>query len=359
MAFWKRPRLRRRKRNRWFAQLKEWLKKRWQYARAKWLFHRGVIALHRGRYQHAANLLEQARQVLDNDPFVHAHLGWAHRFLGHPVSARRHLVRAVELAPDNPSLLTLAGRLLALRGKWEEAEEFLRHAVSLAPHNIVAQSWLAFTLLQRDQPQEALHILKQTPVADDPYLQARLILSLERLVRQRGERQGAPLPFPQWKCPPFLAPLVGWFFRWRGERLLEDGRWDDAIRWLSAATSLHPSDTWAKLLLAVALIEGGYLSLAETVLMEVPEDVPERAWAYGALLVRQQRVGEAILHLAKSETQHPFVRYYLALAVDWTGEGERACAIYLEPLYREDPSSLRQRLRELIQWLQEEGQDDS
>jgi len=328
------------------------LQQLWRKLRAKWLFHLGTFALRSGKYQRAAQLLEQASQVLDEDPFVQVHLGWAHWHLGHPVTARRHILRATELKPDNPAFWTLAGKLMALRGKWGEAEQLLRQAVNLAPQSMVAQSWLAFVLFQTGQAGEALDILSKTSVADDPYLQARLVLHLERLAMQRGEREGTLLPFaPKWLKAPLLRSVAGFLLRWRGERLLEDGEWEVAAKYLGLAAQLRPKDVWAKLLWAVALLEGGFWSQAEQVLMEVPETVPEKAWVQGALLVRQQKVREAALWLAKSNTHHPFVRYYLALALDWVGDAEYACAAHLEPLYREDPSALRQRIRELLKWL--------
>jgi thioredoxin-like negative regulator of GroEL len=241
---------------------------------------------------------------------------------------------------------------MALRGKWDEAEQLLRQAVNLAPQNLVARSWLALVLFQTGQADEALDILSETPVADDPYLQARLVLHLERLAMQRGEREGTLLPsVPKWLKFPLLRSIASLLLRWRGERLLEDGMWEAAAKYFGLAAQLGPKDVWAKLLWAVTLLEGGFWSQAEQVLAEVPESVPEKAWVHGALLVRQQKVKEAVLWFAKSDTQHPFVRYYMALALDWVGDAEYACAAHLEPLYREDPSALRQRIRELLKWL--------
>lgn len=335
-----------------------WLKRFqriWRVLKARWEFHIGVTALHRGKYRQAAQLLERAEQVLQDDPFVQVHLGWAHWFLGHPVSARKHLLRATEIEPKNPAFWTLAGKLAALRGKWDEAEQLLRHAVSLAPNNMVAKSWLALVLLQSGLIEEALDILSQTPVADDPYLQARLVLLLERLVTRQGERlETIPVSVPSWLKIPPLGSIAGYLFRWRGERLLEDGDWERAAKFLGAASQLRPKDKWAKLLWAVALLEGGFLTQAENVLSEVTESVPEKAWVYGALLVRRQKVREAKAWLPEGDDQHPFVRYYLALALDWEGEAEFACAVHLEPLYREDPAYLRQRIWELLKWLRKE-----
>jgi len=156
---------------------------------------------------------------------------------------------------------------------------------------------------------------------------------------------------PRWLRFPLFGPLAGLVLRWRGERLLEDGEWEAAAMFLGSASQLRPKDVWAKLLWSVALLEGGFLTQAEQVLNEVPEFVPEKAWVYGALLVRRQQIKEAIARLMKSNTDHPFVRYYLALSLDWVGEAEYACAAYLEPLYREDPAALRQRIRELLKRL--------
>jgi len=336
----------------------EWqrkLQQLWQRLRAKWLFHLGTFALRGGKYQKAAQLLEQASKVLNEDPFVQVHLGWAHWHLGHPVTARRHLLRATELRPDNPAFWTLAGKLMSLRGKWDEAEQLLRQAINLDPRNLVAKSWLALVLFQTGQTDEALDILSETPVADDPYLQARLVLHLERLAMQRGEREETLVPsVPKWLKAPLLRSIAGFLLRWRGERLLEDGEWEAAAKYFGLAAQLRTKDAWAKLLWAIALLEGGFWTQAERVLMEVPETLPEKAWVQGALLVRQQRVREAVPWFAKSDTHHPFVRYYMALALDWVGDAEYACAAHLEPLYREDPSALRQRIRELLKWLRSE-----
>ncbi len=324
----------------------------WQRLKMKVLFHIGVFSLHRGKYQRAAQILEQVAQFLDEDPFVQVHLGWSHWHLGHPVTARRHLLRATELDPNNPVFWTLAGKLMALRGKWDEAEQLLRQAVLLSSENIVAQSWLALVLLQKGQVEEALDILKKTPVADDPYLQSRLVLHLERLMMERNLGEGAIFPsVPNWLKLPILSSFIGLLFRWRGERLIEDGEWEKAARFLGTASQLRPKDVWAKLLWVVALLEEGFWNQAEQVLNEVPEVVPERVWVYGALLFRQRKVRDAVARLTKGDTTHPFVRYYLALSLDWIGEAEYACAAYLEPLYREDPSSLRQRIRELVRKL--------
>ncbi|MCS7265044.1 MAG: tetratricopeptide repeat protein [Armatimonadetes bacterium] len=335
----------------------QWLEKLlpiWERFKAHLLFHLGVNALHRGKYQKAAEILERVAKVLTDDPFVQLHLGWAHWNLGHPVTARRHLLRATELEPNNPSFWTLAGKLMALRGKWDEAEQLLRQAVQLAPQNLVAQSWLALVLFHLGREKEAIEILKQFPVADDPYLQARLILHLERVaLQQDGKGNISFAPVPIWLKVPLLGQFIGWLLRWRGERLIEDGRWESAAKWLNLASQLRPNDHWAKLFQAIALLESGFSEQAEHVLEQVPDSIPEKAWVQGALLVRQKKVREAVPWLSKSDPYHPFVRYYLALALDWFGEAEYACASHLEPLYREDPASLRQRIRELLRWLEQ------
>lgn len=330
-----------------------------QRLKAKWMFHLGVFLLRKGNYRGAVELLQRASQVLKEDPFTQVHLGWAYWYLGHPALARKHLIRVAELFPDNPVFTMMAGKLAALSGKWDEAERLLRKTVNLAPRNIVAQSWLALVLLRKGQTDEALDILSRIPVADDLYLQANLALQLELLAMQRGERSRISLPFlPKWFKMPLLNSVLGFLLRWRGERLLEDGEWEAAVKWIGMAAQLRPKDLDTKLLLAIALLEGGFWSQAEKVLREIPETVPERAWVYGALLVRQRRIGEALRWLDKTNTQHPFVRYYLALALASVGD-ESACITHLESLYREDPSSLRQRIHELLKWLRHKQTQDS
>lgn len=322
--------------------------KRWQ---GKWLFHRGLALMQKGQWQKAANLLEKALRVNDT-PFVRMHLAWTHWNLGHPVTARMHAVGATEMMPHNLATWVFAGRLMALRGKWDEAETMLRQALVLAPNNIVARSWLTLVLFQTGREEEAIEMLQRHPIADEPYLQARLVLNLERIAMQRGERKGVFVPMvPTWLRLPVLSWLVGYALRWRGERLLEDGNWDKAAWYLSSAVQLRPKDIWARLLLTVALLEGGYWTQAEQALTHVPESVAERKLVSAALLVRRREMREAIKVLRACEERHPMTRYYMAVALGWLGEIERACAAFLEPLYRDDPAALRQRIRELARWL--------
>jgi len=331
-----------------------WLEKRWQLLRGQWWFHLGAFALWRGRYQKAAQWLEKALALLGENAFLRMQLAWAHWHLGHPVTARFHALRATEQMPSHAPAWVFAGKVLALRGKWSEAERALRQALLLAPDNFVAGSWLALVLFQTQRPQEALNLLRRLPVVDDAYLQARLVLHLERLVSERGERGELFLPPPpRWAQWMGLKRVLCWLCRWRGERLLEDGAWDAAARWLYWASSLRPHDLWARLHLAIALIEGGHLRQAEQLIAAIPAETPEGRLLLAILWARQRRPMEALAALNRCDPQHPLVRYYTALAWHWLGETERACISYLEPLYREDPASLRVRLSELLRWLNE------
>ncbi len=238
-----------------------WLDRQWQILRGRWWFHLGVFALWRGRYQKAAQWLEKALAILGEDVFVRMQLAWAHWHLGHPVTARLNALRATEQLPQHAPAWVFAGKILALRGKWAEAERAFRQALLLAPNNFVAGSWLALVLLQTHQVREAVRLLRRFPVVDEPYLQARLILHLERLVAERGERDELPLPTPpRWMRWVGVRSVLGWLCRWRGERLLEDGAWDAAARWLNLAAQLRPHDPWARILLTIALLEGGHLN---------------------------------------------------------------------------------------------------
>lgn len=331
-----------------------WWEEKKQQLRGWWWFHLGVLALWRGHYQKAAQWLEKALALLGENAFIRMQLMWAHWYLGHPVTASFHALRATEQMPHHAPAWVFAGRLLSLRGKWREAERAFRQALVLSPDNFVASSWLALVLFQTHREEEALQLLRRLPVMDEPYLQARLVLHLERLVSERGERDELPLsPPPRWAQVFGIRAFLGPLCRWRGERLLEDGNLEGAARWLHWAHCLRPHDLLALILLAVALIEGGRLCQAESIVAQLLPETPERRLLLALLWARQRRPLKALAALERCDLQHPLVRYYTALSWHWLGETERACASYLEPLYREDPSFLRVRLEGLLRWLSE------
>jgi adenylate cyclase len=82
---------------------------------------------------HAAELAEKAVKL---DP----HDGTCHRLLGHVLlyvkrynSAEQHMIRALELLPNNADCITSMGFVLGMRGRAQEGVEWIERAIGLNP----------------------------------------------------------------------------------------------------------------------------------------------------------------------------------------------------------------------------------
>ncbi len=108
---------------------------------------RGKSLLARKQYADARRAFVTASQKMPEDPEVYVHLGWA-QFLGSSgdkaaaLEAVREVERALRLSNDLDAAHATIGKIHRLAGNLREAEDCLRRAVQLNPHNNEAQSEL-------------------------------------------------------------------------------------------------------------------------------------------------------------------------------------------------------------------------
>jgi superkiller protein 3 len=81
-----------------------------------------------------------------NDPNAHLSLVTAYRRNGEFEKARDHAFKMVQTFPDNPSAHLRAGLELDFLGEYQQAEKFLRNAVTLAPNDPAILTAAKFTL---------------------------------------------------------------------------------------------------------------------------------------------------------------------------------------------------------------------
>ncbi len=107
----------------------------------------GKSLLTQQRYGEARNAFAAAARLVPDDPECYVHMGWA-QFLDSPrdgdaAHAAIELVnRALKMSSDLDSAYLTIGKIYRLAGQVQVAEDNLRRAIELNPHNLEAQSEL-------------------------------------------------------------------------------------------------------------------------------------------------------------------------------------------------------------------------
>lgn len=138
------------------------------------LRERGLIAADLGRISEAKDLLRSSIDPGNPDWRTHSALGSALAAEGNHAEAQRELARALELAPDHPSVLNNLALSYALDGKHEMAEGLLRQAAARSG-NVKTKQNLALLLGLKGRTDEARQVASsvlphETAVANASYL---------------------------------------------------------------------------------------------------------------------------------------------------------------------------------------------
>jgi DNA-binding SARP family transcriptional activator/TolB-like protein len=116
--------------------------------------------------EEALQLAQKAVELDDRDHRAHCMLGVAQLFGGDYNGAQRHVMRALELNPNDSDVLAHASICMALLGEHDLAVETGRRALYLAPHR---PDWyiglIGNSLFTARQYQEALETMLQAPQA--------------------------------------------------------------------------------------------------------------------------------------------------------------------------------------------------
>jgi tetratricopeptide (TPR) repeat protein len=119
---------------------------------------------------------------------------------GDQAAALRVIEEGLALMPRDVQMLTQAGLLYSLQGKFDQAGVVLNEALTLAPTAANARWYLSFVEEAQGEREKALETLKI--LAD--------FVPENEMVVARLEKLSKPLPVPEVVAPPVLtpAPLV-------------------------------------------------------------------------------------------------------------------------------------------------------
>lgn len=257
-------------------------------------------------------------RATDDAPFRFA-LGRLLAEEGSTGDARRELVRAIELDPDDPYLRVELANLLASIGAWEQAAQEVTWARQLAPDNRdVLRAFGQIHLYQVRENPEALGLARE---------------AFERL------RELAPTDLES------LGSL--------GRIYLSQQRFDDAAAVFRQVLDVWPSHPVASSALIDALMRGGRIDEAETALRDFlvrdPEAPRLRRVLAELLSEKGDHAGAAeVLQEGGQELlADPEIRRRLALELYRAGDAEAALE-HLGPWIERQPDDHRARLLRVL-----------
>jgi tetratricopeptide (TPR) repeat protein len=153
------------------------IRDRWPEWRLAWTVHGMVLSRH-GRFEESRKALETAVALGESEPGAYFYLADSTLRTGAPAAAETAIGKALKLAPADPWIAALAGRIALDRKDIAAAIERLRHAVQLrptwaAPHLDLARAFRAdgSAAPAKAEEQEAARLeTAGLPAGDPPYL---------------------------------------------------------------------------------------------------------------------------------------------------------------------------------------------
>ena len=202
-----------------------------------------ATSLHRsGRFQQAIEVYRQLLRQFPNNPEIMAKLGSALTSVGMLEEGRRHLERAIKLAPDQAVLHHDLHLSYKREGRFKDAHACLDKALKLAPRHpsyLAARSELHFVVGDSDKAMQSI-----TPVLGQAPEVSAVALMFAALAPQFGREQEALEALKSLLARTDLTPAVRAKAQFAYGHLLDlVGREDEAFAALTVANQLKNA-TW-------------------------------------------------------------------------------------------------------------------
>ncbi len=264
---------------------------------------RGNREFDQGKYPEAIIYYGQALQIDSHDPRAHYKLAQCHIKLGSWTSAFRELSRTVELQPENwPAQLQLAEMSLRA-GQAQEAKDRALLILRSNPNHADAQVVLSAADAALHDPksalQEAQEATKMAPDRPEPYLHLAVLQTRSGDLAQAESSLKKASSLDSTTITSFMT--LGNFYE-------QQHRWTDAIAQFQSAIARAPKSPGPRAALATVYLNQGQDSLAEKILVDAKEQLPDDPAAYrmlGDYYLGREENTKALAEFSSLVTQHP------------------------------------------------------
>ncbi|MGH1418280.1 MAG: tetratricopeptide repeat protein [Hyphomicrobiaceae bacterium] len=154
---------------------------------------RGLLALELGQLGKAEKLLKSAMEDDTKDWRLYSALGSTHAAKGNQQEAQAQFAKALELAPDHPSVMNNLALSFALEGRHKEAEELLRKAAVGKNAKLQTKQNLALLLGMDGKISEARRVSR----ASLPESQAEVNISFLESLKRSAAKVSRATPAPK------------------------------------------------------------------------------------------------------------------------------------------------------------------
>ena len=229
-------------------------------------------------------------------PYALAGIGALLLSRGDHEGALRHLARAADLVPADPTIQMTLGRAFAKRGSPVFAEQALRNALRLKPDLHQARQWLAEVLVEAARIGEAEALYRE--MLEVPECAAIAQIGLGDAARADGRFDEAVARYRVALKRDPAQPMVERVLAWSLARL---GRNDEAVAVYDAAIARAPDDADLRSGQVDLLLRIGRIHEAAAALKELLERNPADHAARSRLAIVSEHLGDASAAQAHAE----------------------------------------------------------
>jgi len=220
---------------------------------------------------------------------------------GRPDKAAAMCRAALERNPDDINMVALLGAILLKGRQIQEAEKYLRQAISLAPSFAKPHEDLGHLLVEKGKPEEAVDILRKATRLDPKLDHA--FFNLGKALAMLGKGKEADEAFEKsFDLNPERKKLA------LAAEHQKEGRWEEAEQLYREVLRNNPTHVDAMRLLGNVTLQTGRIYQAERLFRRAVANAPDYVQAQidlGTALKKQSRLEEAIEQFRQAIRQEP------------------------------------------------------